>query len=241
MLLGEEHMTRQIDDVVYYRAKRYSLADSDGSDLLPPAEYRVCHLSTACWRGFVCTYEVADNAFFAIRPPGSLRRLVPFTGAMLLADDYIMDLWGMITPDAYKYHEVHELVFQDGRLLEEHDRSCKVAEFRQMLSACDSRASSAPSLEVVARWVKRSFRRDYQEFIRDYKQTDLESRVRGRKCVVCGCEIDLFRLCEFADTKRCLDCQIEFESDGIKPCPRCGKPLRSKEANDCFECGANWQ
>src|SRR5262249_2281467 len=151
-----------------------------------------------------------------------------FTGAMLLADDYIQELWGMITPDAYKYREVHELVFQDGKLVEEHDRSGTVAEFRQMLSACESRASSAPSIEELALWVQRAFSVEYQEFVRDYERTELVSRVRGRKCDGCGCVIDLYRLCEFPDTKRCLSCQIAFDTEGIEPCPRCGKPLRSR-------------
>jgi RNA polymerase-binding transcription factor DksA len=233
-------MTRQIDDVVYYRGKPYSLADLAGTRPVVPEEYRISHRSTGCWRGFTCTYEVADNVLFVTRQPSGLRRLIPFTGAMLLADDYIQDLWGMITPDAYKYREVHELVFQDGRLVEEHERSGKVAEFRQMLSACDSRESSAPSIEEVALWVKRSFSREYEEFVRDYKSTELVSRVRGRTCDVCGRVIDLFRLCGIPNTKRCLPCQIAFETEGIKACPRCSKPLRSKEAKECFECGADW-
>jgi hypothetical protein len=236
-------MTRQIDDMVTYGGKEYSLADRAVTRLAVPQGYSRKSpglWNSACWRGYYYVYEVADNFLFATQIDGS-RGLVDVTGAMLLASDYIFELWGMVTPDAYKYREVHELVFRDGKLVDEHDRSGKVAEFRQMLSACDSRASSAPSIEEVTLWVKRSFSGEYEEFVKDYKRTELESRVRGRKCDVCGCVIDLFRLCEFPDTKRCLRCQIEFETEGIKPCPRCGKPLRSRQAKECFECGADWR
>jgi RNA polymerase-binding transcription factor DksA len=205
-------MTRQIDDVVYYCGNPYSLADLDGPSLVVPEEYRTSHRSTACWRGFVCTYEVMDNRFFVIQQPGRLRQLVPFTGAMLLGNDYIMDLWGMITPDAYKYRTVHELVFQDGQLMEEHDRSEQVAEFRKMLSACDVEANSAPSIEEVRQWVRQAFRGTYEEFVRDYKTTEFVSRVRNRKCEGCGCIIDLGRLFQVPETTRCLSCQIEWET-----------------------------
>jgi RNA polymerase-binding transcription factor DksA len=204
-------MTRQIDDVVYYRGKPYSLADLAGSSLVVPEEYRIAHRSTACWRGYVCTYEVADNLLFVTQLNGS-RELIPFTGAMLLGDDYIQELWGMITPDAYKYRTVHELLFQDGQLMEEHDRSRQVAEFREMLSACDMQGSSAPTADEVGQWVQRSFSREYEEFVRDYKATEFVSRVRNRKCEGCGCIIDLGRLFQVPDTTRCLSCQIEFET-----------------------------
>jgi RNA polymerase-binding transcription factor DksA len=204
-------MTRQIDDLVNYRGKEYSLADRAVSRLAVPQGYSRKERSTACYRGYYYVYEVTEKLLFAIQMDGS-RGLVDVTGAMLLAADYIFDLWGMVTPDAYKYREVHEVVFQDGKLVEEHDRSGKVAEFRQMLSACDNRAGSAASIDEVAHWVKRSFSREYEEFVRDYKRTELESRVRGRKCAVCGCVIDLFRLCEVPNTRRCLPCQIAFET-----------------------------
>ena len=55
--------------------------------------------------------------------------------------------------------------------MKEHDRSRQVAEFREMLSACDKQVSSAPTADEVGQWVKRSFSRDYEEFVRDYKAT----------------------------------------------------------------------
>ncbi len=118
----------------------------------------------------------------------------------------------MITPDAYKYRTVYELVFQDGQLMEEHDRSGQVAEFRKMLSACDMRASSAPSTDEVGQWAKQAFSGAYEEFLRDYKTTEFVSRVRNRKCEGCGCIIDLGRLFQVPETTRCLSCQIESET-----------------------------
>src|SRR5438093_278670 len=56
-------MTAQISDVVLYRAKPHSIAGINGSGLFDPTEHglRPVPVSTACWRGYHCTYDVAGN------------------------------------------------------------------------------------------------------------------------------------------------------------------------------------
>jgi hypothetical protein len=59
-------MTAQISDTFVYREREYSLAGINGSGLFDPAEHGIiaCMLSTACWRGYYCTYEVTNGALF---------------------------------------------------------------------------------------------------------------------------------------------------------------------------------
>src|SRR5262249_7895094 len=103
---------------------------------------------------------------------------------------------------------------RDGRPMGAHDRSGRVAEFREMLSACDMRASSAPSIDEVGQWAKQVFSGHYEEFVKDYERTEFVSRVRDRKCEGCGCIIDLGRLYQVPDTTRCWSCQIKLETGG---------------------------
>jgi hypothetical protein len=43
-------------------------------------------------------------------------------------------------------------------------------------------------------------------------------------------------------TKPTGELRPEFQKsyEGNKPCPHCGKPLRSNQAKQCFDCGADW-
>lgn len=65
-----------------------------------------------------------------------LRELVPFTGGLLLGDGFMRELYrerGYFR--AYRFKEVHELLFNEGRLTEAHDRSAAMAEYREMKSS----------------------------------------------------------------------------------------------------------
>src|SRR5690349_13467960 len=57
-------MTAQISDRVVYRGKPHSFAGVNGSGLFDPTEHGVVPVSfsTACWRGYHCTYEVAGDS-----------------------------------------------------------------------------------------------------------------------------------------------------------------------------------
>jgi transcription initiation factor IIE alpha subunit len=32
----------------------------------------------------------------------------------------------------------------------------------------------------------------------------------------------------------------DYSASQVKPCPHCGKPLRTDAARQCFECGKDW-
>ena len=137
-------------------------------------------LSTACWRGFHCLYEVTDAAIglreLAIgldagdaakaergELPGlagavpekdqrsghvykSLAVKVPFTGGILLADGFIQNLYvHMGFHPAWKYREVHELLFEDGRLLHAQDRSAAMASLRSSRARRRALAATRPA------------------------------------------------------------------------------------------------
>lgn len=57
-------MTAQVSDAFVYLGQPISLVGINGSGLFDPAEHglEARMTSTACWRGFVCTYEVKAEA-----------------------------------------------------------------------------------------------------------------------------------------------------------------------------------
>lgn len=56
-------MTAQIPDTVLFEDQTYNLAGVEGEGLFKPAQYglEVVMASTACWRGYLCTYAVAED------------------------------------------------------------------------------------------------------------------------------------------------------------------------------------
>ncbi len=198
-------MTGQINDAFHYRDKRFALTSSNGSGLFDPAGQGVVAeaWSTACWRGYYCTYEIvarslcltqinlgldADSAVAAARGEGpklfgkvprryadhydgsesrdfvvdDLRESIQFTGGLLLVDEFVGEPYfhmgfGMGLHPAYQFHVVHELIFDLGRLVGEHDRSAQMAELRKVIP---ERVSLA---EGEAR-MKGGFRLDYGFF-----------------------------------------------------------------------------
>jgi hypothetical protein len=92
-----------------------------------------------------------------------LRELVPFTGGLLLGDDFIREMYvHMGFHPAYKFRVVHELVFDGGRLTEDHDRSAAMAEVRDKLSSRALKPGSGASEAEIEQWVARCFSLDYK-------------------------------------------------------------------------------
>jgi len=56
-------MTAQVSDGFRYKDQDYSIAGVNGSGLFDPTEHAVkpFSISSACWRGFMCSYTVLEN------------------------------------------------------------------------------------------------------------------------------------------------------------------------------------
>jgi hypothetical protein len=210
-------MTAQISDSVVYRGKPHGIAGINGSGLFDPSGHgvRPVMISTACWRGYYCTYEVADgtllltkvniglgeeDAALAERGEGpklfgvvprrytvhghstnvrtgevrtswessdfvidSLRQPIPFSGGLLLGADFILELYvHMGFHPAWKFREVHEVLFEGGRVVKEADRSAEMAEFREMVAGRPLEPSDAEDREAMERWIERCFSLEYK-------------------------------------------------------------------------------
>ncbi|HEY4329840.1 MAG TPA: hypothetical protein VGN88_08890 [Phycisphaerae bacterium] len=147
---------------------------------------------TACWRGYVCSYAVEQALFleqlsvciehpenppklFGMMPapfPGefhmfdlvyiNLHQPVPFSGGLLLAADFIEELYvHMGFHPAWKYHTVHELIFREGSLVRESDRSGQMAELREKLRQQALKPGKQASREQVEKWIGECFSQTY--------------------------------------------------------------------------------
>ena len=210
-------MTAQISDQFIYRGKPHSLAGINGSGLFDPVEHGIqpVPISTACWRGYHCTYEVADGSLLltkvnigldendralAERGEGpklfgkvphrytvhgystdpdtgeeetnwqspdflydGLREVVPFTGGLLLGNDFIRALYvHMGFHPAWKFRKVHEVLIEHGRVIKETDRSGEMAEFREMIGNRPLRPTDPDNRKEIERWVEQCFSLKYK-------------------------------------------------------------------------------
>src|SRR4051794_25893114 len=92
-----------------------------------------------------------------------LHHPLAFTGGLLLADDFIEELYvHMGFHPAWKYREVHELIFDAGRLTRAADRSAEMARLREGMDAKGLRPSPADGDGRMEKWVRKSFTLDYR-------------------------------------------------------------------------------
>jgi hypothetical protein len=193
-------MTAQFSDAVFYRNRPFSLAGVNGQGLFVPEAHGLEPQSScsACWRGYLVGYEVADDRLrlrdlslfapaeemaaarkgegkplFGVRPYvpekssivryDDLHHPLDFTGGLLLGDDFIDELYvHMGFHPAWKYHEVHELIFDAGRLTKAADRSAEMASLREGIDAKGLQPSLADGGEGVEEWIRKSFTLDYR-------------------------------------------------------------------------------
>jgi hypothetical protein len=92
-----------------------------------------------------------------------LRHAVPYTGGLLLARDFIQESYvHMGFHPAWKYREVHELVFRDGELEHAMDRSGQIAELRRERSNRPLEPGSLAAAAEMERWVEMCFNQEYE-------------------------------------------------------------------------------
>ena len=85
-----------------------------------------------------------------------------YTGGMLIVDDFIQDLYvHMGFHPAWKYREVHELIFEEGRLRSANDRSAEMAEIRKDLAERSLRPDMDAGWKEIFAWIERTFDQKY--------------------------------------------------------------------------------
>jgi hypothetical protein len=63
---------------------------------------------------------------------------------------------------AWKFRQVHELLFERGQVIKEADRSAEMAEFRQMLADRPLEPTDPEDRQEVMRWIERCFSLEYK-------------------------------------------------------------------------------
>lgn len=179
-------MTAQRHDQFDYSPETYDLVGVDGHGLFQPRQHglRPGGRSTACERGFVCSYALSDAqlilnglslscggkppALFGVGPTSDdrlgytyrrLRHLVAFTGRLLIGTDFIPELYvHMGFQSAWKYKTVRELEFDEGRLIVDTNQSEESAAQRERMAGYSDGPPSGVDLEE---WIGRSFSLDF--------------------------------------------------------------------------------
>ncbi len=185
-------MTAQMNDTCFHRKIEYSIAGISGSGLFDPADLglKTFGFSSACWRGYVAGYTLTENQLLLTRlqlglAPADLRRAteifgppaersdgfifqnlgrpVPYTGGLLLADGFITELYvHMGFHPAWKYQEVRELIFDQGCLIADEDRSGQMTKVREKISSKEQlRPTAKAGPEEIERWIEECFSRKY--------------------------------------------------------------------------------
>ena len=103
--------------------------------------------------GYVWLYDGADQP-------------VPFSGGLRIGHGFIRELYvHMGFAPAWKFEEVYELRFEDGRLTAAEDQSAQMQEEREREQAgtADLAPPRSSGVERIAEWIRRTFDRSYRK------------------------------------------------------------------------------
>lgn len=165
-------MTAQITDTFFFRGEEYSMIGMFGGPLATPQQFGMVPkmLHTGCYQGYYSMYELTDEGLFLremtlreknerylpiagvdadLSKPfqatyNKLNVLVPFSGNMRLAKDFIRELYlhmGFQKPTAFK--TVFDITLNEGKIIRLKDRSeemeQKRGQFKRNYEAGDMR------------------------------------------------------------------------------------------------------
>lgn len=91
------------------------------------------------------------------------RHPIAFTGGLLIGAEFIREMYvPMGYHPAYKYRKVLELIFDEGRLVSQDDKSDEMADFRRQLSDRPLSPTDSENGEAIRARIEQLFSRDYK-------------------------------------------------------------------------------
>jgi hypothetical protein len=88
---------------------------------------------------------------------------IAYSGGLLIAKDFIRELYvHMGFHPAWKFRIVHELIFNGGELVESHDRSAAIDEFRNDMKDAPLKPGADSTRGEIRQWIERCFSQDYR-------------------------------------------------------------------------------
>jgi hypothetical protein len=184
-------MTAQASDQFEFNTNEYAVAGIKGGPLFNPADYdlRPIASNSACIRGVLCKYAIREGRLILHelfintdeRPAAikgcqplavqgffdyayrKMRLPIPFTGGLLIGRDFLQDLYvRMGFAPAWKFRDVRELLFKNGKLTAAKNRSVQMRHFREEMSHPDLGPDDPDNRQSVEAWIKRTFSLDYR-------------------------------------------------------------------------------
>src|SRR3972149_6370662 len=154
-------MTAQIPDKLYYKGLDYDLVGINDYLFDPTLHGLIPEMiSTGCYRGFYCTYEVLKKGLFLtklmirtkdgvypeinnVRPYfdereyiyiyENLNYLIPYSGILRIARDFISERYvHMGFQDATSFRKVIDLTLKDGNIVDVNDRTSDIQRLRDI-------------------------------------------------------------------------------------------------------------
>jgi hypothetical protein len=185
-------MTAQMPDVVRYQDEEYVLVGVRGRGLFTPKDFGMTPVSvlTSCYRGYWTEYTCDSDTLWltemTVSAQGNrygeiggvepmVERVPPtaryegirvesrFTGRLLIAKNLLQEQYvhmGFQKPTAYK--TVIELVVEDGKIVEEIDRSDHYAEVRKKMGGEKDAPADPTDENEIQKWISQRFSLEYE-------------------------------------------------------------------------------
>ncbi|RME52916.1 MAG: hypothetical protein D6795_06145 [Deltaproteobacteria bacterium] len=176
--------------MVEFRGKTYLLIGVNGPRPFDPAREGLApiRLSQTQWRGYQCVYRVEggkllldqlhiatraiDRELFGVKPKDGgllftatytgLGRELPFSGTMLIGRGSVSSPYThLASHPAWRFAEVHELLFEAGILVRAEERTERIDEIRRRIASLPWQPQSSGEQEGVLEDLQHVFLRQY--------------------------------------------------------------------------------